>query len=79
MNLTMRNLSVLNYANGFTLWHYKGTNLALSTMLEPGFFNDAIDMFAPGDTIIITSADGGGMRMVGERRDDLMVVLATMG
>ena len=26
MSFTLRNLSVLAYANGFTLWHYKAGN-----------------------------------------------------
>lgn len=31
MAFSVRNLSVLAYANGFTLWHYKAGSTALET------------------------------------------------
>lgn len=63
-NFTIRNLSVLAYAQGFTSWHYKaGTSTILDCEAE-GFFNDAQDMFVTGDFISISAADGGAIRFI---------------
>ncbi len=61
MAFALRNLSVLAYANGFTLWHYKGAAEGLDATTEPGFFADAADMLAAGDMMMISAADGGRM------------------
>lgn len=55
----IRNLSTLSYAQGFTLWHYKGHAVPLATTLAPGFFSPAAEMFAEGDMILISARDGG--------------------
>lgn len=46
---TVRHLSVLGYAGGFTHWVYKDTATPLATMLEPGFFTPVREMVATGD------------------------------
>ena len=53
----IRNLSVLAYAQGFTLWHYR-TDGATSGTLAPDFFSDAADMFATGDRIMVSGPSG---------------------
>lgn len=59
MKFSIRNLSVLAYAQGFTLWHYKAA--------EPpdlhNFFGDASDMLASGDIVFITGK-WGAMQVV---------------
>ena len=45
------NLSVLAYANGFTLWHYATTD-ATTTVDTSGYFNTATDMLRTGDIIV---------------------------
>ena len=45
-----KNLSVLAYANGFTLWHYTTTD-ASADVDTAGYFNDASDMLRVGDMI----------------------------
>ncbi len=55
MSVSLRNLSVLNYTNGFTLWHYQASSLPVA--LSPGFFDDAHSMLKDGDLILIS---GGG-------------------
>lgn len=45
------NLSVLAYANGFTLWHYLTSDSAVDTDTN-GYFNDASDMLRIGDMIM---------------------------
>ena len=58
MALSTQNLSVLAYANGFTLWHYKAGAGKLDGICRPDFFNAADDMLTPGDVRMISAADG---------------------
>ena len=51
MAYTSKNLSVLAYANGFTLWHYGTTDKAVDVDTA-GYFNSAADMLRVGDMII---------------------------
>ena len=46
-----KDLSVLAYANGFTLWHYTTTDAA-GTIDTAGYFNPAADMLRAGDIIV---------------------------
>ena len=59
MAFAIRNLSVLAYANGFTLWHYKAGRDRLDHVEVLDFFSDAADMLAEGDMLMISAADGG--------------------
>jgi hypothetical protein len=59
MAFTIRNLSVLAYAQGFTLWHYKAGSDHLSDVTLPGFFDGAADMLAGGDMLMVCASDGG--------------------
>ncbi len=52
-------LSVLSYANGFTLWHYKANDTAASAF-ESRFFADGRDMLNVGDMVIVSAPDGTG-------------------
>jgi len=67
MAYVSKDLSVLAYANGFTLWHY--TTLDLAAVVDTtGYFNDASDMLRIGD-IVVANVDtagtpGGGMFLV---------------
>ena len=53
---SIRDLSVLAYAQGFTLWHYKTE--VLHDVVSPGWFNDAHDMIMVGDVIMVSSSEG---------------------
>lgn len=55
MAFAARNLSVLSYANGFTLWHYTTVD-SLNDVLAANYFNDASDMLRKGD-MIVTNAN----------------------
>lgn len=46
-----KNLSVLAYANGFTLWHYTTADAA-DAVDGQGYFNHAADMLRVGDIIL---------------------------
>lgn len=50
MALALSNLSVLAYANNFTLWHYTTVDAAVN---GAGYFNNAVDMMRVGDLIIV--------------------------
>ena len=58
MVFAIRNLSVLAYANGFTLWHYKAGKVTLETVSQVNFFAGASDMLSTGDMIMVSGADG---------------------
>lgn len=51
----IRNLSVLAYANGFTLWNYRGSTS--QEIMSPSFFDDAVDMLVEGDIIMCSCTD----------------------
>jgi hypothetical protein len=51
MAFKSRNLSVLAYANGFTLWHYTTPDPA-ADVDTAGYFNDAADMVRVGDMVL---------------------------
>jgi outer membrane protein assembly factor BamB len=53
-----RNLSVLAYANGFTLWHYKAGVEDNTIVGNPGFFACADDMLSAGDIIMVSATEG---------------------
>jgi len=58
MAFAIRDLSVLAYANGFTLWHYKAGNDSLSNVASDNYFGDASDMMAGGDMVMTSGAAG---------------------
>jgi hypothetical protein len=59
MAFAIRNLSVLAYANGFTLWHYQAGRDPLEQVERRDFFADAADMLAQGDLMMVSATDGG--------------------
>lgn len=54
MAFLIKNLSVIGYANGFTLWHYRTQDAAVDVIAE-GYFNPAAGMLHAGD-IVLTNA-----------------------
>ena len=52
-----KNLSVIAYANGFTLWHYKA-NEALATITASGYFSSVNSLMNTGDIILINGSKG---------------------
>ncbi|MDE6223922.1 MAG: hypothetical protein K2M23_00415 [Alphaproteobacteria bacterium] len=50
MSMDSKNLSVLAYSNGFTLWHYK-TDDAKTVVGASGYFNKVSNIFNAGDVI----------------------------
>jgi len=64
MTFAVRNLSVLAYANGFTLWHYKAEAGGLPNAVNTGFFDPAADMLATGDMMLVSAPEGGRVLFV---------------
>lgn len=56
MALKLTDLSVLAYANNFTLWHYKTVDAAVT---GAGYFNNAADIMRVNDLIIANVNTGG--------------------
>ena len=56
-----KNLSVLAYANGFTLWHYATPDTA-ATVDTAGYFNSASEMLRIGDMILANVEVDGTMK-----------------
>lgn len=52
-----KNLSVIAYANGFTLWHYKA-NETLATIKTSGYFSSVHTLMNTGDIILINGSNG---------------------
>jgi hypothetical protein len=63
MAFLSKNLSVLAYANGFTLWHYASADAA-SDVDTAGYFNAAAGMLRAGD-MILANLDTGGTPSAG--------------
>lgn len=60
MAFAARDLSVLAYANGFTLWHYTSIDDA-TAITAADYFSDAADMLRVGDLIIINQDTDGSL------------------
>lgn len=58
MAFQSKNLSVLAYANGFTLWHYTTADVAADVDTQ-GYFNGADEMLRTGDMILANVETGG--------------------
>lgn len=63
MAFESKNLSVLAYSNGFTLWHYVTVDLPADVDTN-GYFNDASDMLRTGD-MIMANVDTDGTPAAG--------------
>ena len=57
MPIKLEDLSVLAYANGFTLWHYR-TAEDMTDLCADGGLNAVGDMVRPGDLIIASGGSG---------------------
>ena len=58
-----KNLSVIAYANGFTLWHYK-ENATLATITASGYFSSVKTLMNTGDIILINGSNGSSIKVV---------------
>ncbi|MBE6457688.1 MAG: hypothetical protein E7011_02695 [Alphaproteobacteria bacterium] len=59
-----KNLSVIAYANGFTLWHYSSSSETMSTVAANGYFNSVKTLMNIGDIIIINASDNTAIKKI---------------
>ncbi len=58
MAFKLKDLSVLAYANGFTLWHYRTADP--DTLVDDAnYFLEAVEMLREGDMILANTGVGG--------------------
>jgi hypothetical protein len=79
MAFAARELSVLAYANGFTLWHYR---TSADDLLASGYFDSAQELLRAGDQIIANTARHnlpGIFNLVVTRVDEAGVSVACAG
>lgn len=64
--LAVQDLSILAYANGFTLWHYKAPTSERAALTQSSFLADTnfADLIASGDLVIVSLASGPVMLAV---------------
>ena len=58
-----KNLSVIAYANGFTLWHYSASE-TMSTITANGYFNSVKTLMNIGDIVIINASDSTAIKKI---------------
>lgn len=73
MNVQARKLSVLAYAQGFSLWHYRLSEHNLGAIWEPEYFSTSVDMFNVGDMILVSGSSGSTIVMVASKTDGIVV------
>ncbi|MEK0081729.1 hypothetical protein [Benzoatithermus flavus] len=57
MACSIKDLSAIAYANGFTLWHYR-TGDSAADVDNAGYFNEASRMLRVGDFILLNAGQG---------------------
>jgi hypothetical protein len=58
-----KNLSVMAYANGFTLWHYSAAE-TLATISATGYFNNVKTLMNIGDLVIVNASDSTAIKRI---------------
>lgn len=66
MSFKNRNLSVIAYANGFTLWHYRENYDAIEELEHESYFGSIWTLCAVGDIFIINCKGGAYLRQIAE-------------
>ncbi len=75
MAFKTNNLSVLAYANGFTLWHYKTTDTKAVTMAST-YFADMSKVINANDFIFINASDQSVIAAVSAVTDTAVTLVA---
>ena len=63
MAFSNKNLSVIAYANGFTLWHYSAKE-TIATISANGYFNQVKTLMNAGDIIMINASDTTAIKRI---------------
>jgi hypothetical protein len=73
--MIIRNLSVIAYTWGWTLWHYRDREAPLEALLAPGYFDDACGMLAPYDVLHVTTSDASATLVVSRIAHNTVTIL----
>ena len=68
-----KNMSVIAFANGFTLWQYKSTSDSLEQIEWAGYFDRIMTLMAHGDIVIINARDSTAIRAVTELSPSVII------
>lgn len=71
-----KNLSVIAYANGFTLWHYASTTETMTTITASGYFDDVKTLMNTGDIVIINASDNTSIKKINVSTNVAVAALA---
>ena len=69
-----KKLSVLNYANGFTMWSYKDTNCSIDEIMDTSFFVEVHQLIMVGDILMVTAQEGSFMLAVTEIKPNSVTI-----
>ncbi len=58
-----KNLSVIAYANGFTLWHYAASE-TMTAITTSGYFNAVKTLMNTGDMVLINASDKTSIKKI---------------
>lgn len=67
-----KNLSVIAYANGFTLWHYASED-KIAAISASGYFDSVKTLMNIGDVIIINASDNTSLKKVSANATNVAV------
>lgn len=67
-----KNLSVIAYANGFTLWHYAADE-TLDVITAGGYFNSVKTLMNVGDIVIINATDVTSIKTIDATAENVTV------
>ena len=74
MAFSNRDLSVLAYANGFTLWHYSSRTDTLETISnQAGYFDKVWTLMHTGDIIIINGTDNTALKKLTVEKETVIL------
>lgn len=59
-----REMSVIAYANGFTMWHYGEKEDTVKGIAMVNFFGSVWTLMAVGDIILLNASDGAAQLVV---------------
>lgn len=68
-----KNLSVIAYANGFTLWHYASSADKMTAITASGYFDSVKTLMNVGDIIIINASDNTSLKKVSANASNVTV------
>ena len=68
MSFKNKNLSVIAYVNGFTLWHYSAeSNESFDDITKDGYFDVVKTLMEVGDMFIISTKNNPGLAFLAEK------------